>query len=111
MKYFTDSPYERMMMEIPRPQKESPKKAASFYQKPFSDFQKQRKEPKHRQNKEELMNTKEMIKLLIDVEVDTEDLRLLKEHPKEHVATKREAWKLEQLFLLLENAKEMEERL
>ena len=51
------------------------------------------------------------IKLLIDVEVDTEDLRLLKEHPKEHVATKREAWKLEQLFLLLENAKEMEERL
>ena len=49
------------------------------------------------------MNTKEMIKLLIDVEVDTEDLRLLKEHPKEHVATKREAWKLEQLFLLLEN--------
>ncbi|RRD92523.1 hypothetical protein EII17_13960 [Clostridiales bacterium COT073_COT-073] len=52
------------------------------------------------------MNTKEMIKLLIDVEVDTEDLRLLKEHPKEHVATKREAWKLEQLFLLLENAKE-----
>lgn len=33
------------------------------------------------------MNTKEMIKLLIDVEVDTEDLRLLKEHPKEHVAT------------------------
>ena len=57
------------------------------------------------------MNTKEKIKLLIDVEVDTEDLRLLKEHPKEHVATKREAWKLEQLFLLLENAKEMEERL
>ena len=57
------------------------------------------------------MNTKEMIKLLIDVEVDTEDLPLLKEHPKEHVATKREAWKLEQLFLLLENAKEMEEHL
>ena len=28
MKYFTDSPYERMMMEIPRPQKEPPKKAA-----------------------------------------------------------------------------------
>ena len=57
------------------------------------------------------MNTKEMIKLLIDVEVDTEDLPLLKEHPKEHITTKREAWKLEQLFLLLENAKEMEERL
>ena len=57
------------------------------------------------------MNTKEMIKLLIDVEVDTEDLPLLKKHPKEHVTTKREAWKLEQLFLLLENAKEMEERL
>lgn len=57
------------------------------------------------------MNTKEMIKLLIDVEVDTEDLRLLKEHQEEHVATKREAWKLEQLFLLLENAKETEERL
>ena len=56
------------------------------------------------------MNTKEMIKLLIDVEVDTEDLRLLKEHPKEHVATKREAWKLEQLFLLLENAKEEGQR-
>lgn len=37
------------------------------------------------------MNTKEKIKLLIDVEVDTEDFRLLKEHPKEHVATKREA--------------------
>ncbi len=52
------------------------------------------------------MNTKEMIKLLIDVEVDTEDFRLLKERPKEHVATKREAWKLEQLFLFLENAKE-----
>ena len=50
------------------------------------------------------MNTKEMIKLLIDVEVDTED-------PKEHVATKREAWKPEQLFLLLENAKEIDERL
>ena len=54
------------------------------------------------------MNTKEMIKLLIDVEVDTEDLPLLKEHPKEHVTTKREAWKLEQLFLLLENAKEID---
>jgi len=57
------------------------------------------------------MNTKEMIKLLIDVEVDTEDLPLLKEHPKEHVTTKREAWKLEQFFLLLENAKEIDERL
>jgi|GEM_PF-1299960 hypothetical protein len=57
------------------------------------------------------MNTKEMIKLLIDVEVDTEDLPLLKEHPKKHVTTKREAWKLEQLFLLLENAKEIDERL
>ena len=57
------------------------------------------------------MNTKEMIKLLIDVEVDTEDLPLLKEHPKEHVTTKREAWKLEQLFHLLENAKEIDERL
>jgi len=57
------------------------------------------------------MNTKEMIKLLIDVEVDTEDLPLLKEHPKKHVTTKREAWKLEQLFLLLENAKEINERL
>ena len=57
------------------------------------------------------MNTKEMIKLLINVEVDTEDLPLLKEHPKEHVTTKREAWKLEQLFLLLENAKEIDERL
>lgn len=57
------------------------------------------------------MNTKEMIKLLIDVEVDTEDLPLLKKHPKEHVTTKREAWKLEQLFLLLENAKEIDERL
>ena len=57
------------------------------------------------------MSTKEMIKLLIDVEVDTEDLPLLKEHPKKHVTTKREAWKLEQLFLLLENAKEIDERL
>ena len=57
------------------------------------------------------MSTKEMIKLLIDVEVDTEDLPLLKKHPKEHVTTKREAWKLEQLFLLLENAKEIDERL
>jgi len=57
------------------------------------------------------MNTKEMIKLLIDVEVDTEDLPLLKEHPKKHVTTKREAWKLEQLFLLLENTKEIDERL
>lgn len=57
------------------------------------------------------MNTKEMIKLLINVEVDTEDLPLLKEHPKKHVTTKREAWKLEQLFLLLENAKEIDERL
>ena len=57
------------------------------------------------------MNTKEIIKLLIDVEVDTEDLPLLKKHPKEHVTTKREAWKLEQLFLLLENAKEIDERL
>ena len=57
------------------------------------------------------MNTKEMIKLLIDVEVDTEDLPLLKEHPKKHVTTKREAWKLEQLFLLVENAKEIDERL
>ena len=57
------------------------------------------------------MNTKEMIKLLIDVEVYTEDLPLLKEHPKKHVTTKREAWKLEQLFLLLENAKEIDEHL
>lgn len=55
------------------------------------------------------MNTKEMIKLLIDEEVDTEDLPLLKEHPKKHITTKREAWKPEQLFLLLENAKEIYE--
>lgn len=37
MKYFTDSPYERMMMEIPRPQKESPKKAASSLKEKPSD--------------------------------------------------------------------------
>lgn len=37
MKYFTDSPYERMMMEIPRPQKEPPKKAASSLKEKPSD--------------------------------------------------------------------------
>ncbi len=37
MKYFTDSPYERMMMEIPRPQKESPKKAVSSLKEKPSD--------------------------------------------------------------------------
>ena len=37
MKYFTDSPYERMMMKIPRPQKEPPKKAASSLKEKPSD--------------------------------------------------------------------------
>lgn len=37
MKYFTDSPYERMMMEIPRPQKEPPKKADSSLKEKPSD--------------------------------------------------------------------------
>ena len=37
MKYFTDSPYERMMMEIPRPQKELPKKAAFSLKEKASD--------------------------------------------------------------------------
>lgn len=44
MKYFTDSPYERMMMEIPRPQKESPKKAVfSLKEKPSDKREKRKK--------------------------------------------------------------------
>ena len=37
MKYFTDSPYGRMMMEIPGPQKDPPKKAASSLKEKPSD--------------------------------------------------------------------------
>ena len=44
------------------------------------------------------MNTKEMIKLLIDVEVDTEDLRLLKEHPKGMLLRKEQLGNLSSSF-------------
>lgn len=56
------------------------------------------------------MTVREMIKLLIDVEVDTDDLKLLRESPENHITDKRDLTKLEQLFSLIDEAIKMEEK-
>lgn len=48
------------------------------------------------------MKVSEIIKLLTGVETDTDNLKLLRENPEEHVAEKSDLDKLEQLFYLLD---------
>ena len=59
MKYFTDSPYERMMMKIPRPQKDPPKKASSSLKEKPSD--KRASDSLKEKNKERGVNVKRYI--------------------------------------------------
>lgn len=54
------------------------------------------------------MTLRAIIKKLIDVDIHTDDLNRLKEHPASYVSTKQDEKKLRQLFLLLELAKESE---
>lgn len=48
-----------------------------------------------------------MIKTLLDIEVDTEDISKLRENPKEYI-TKEDAEKLKDLFLLMDLAEDQE---
>ena len=56
------------------------------------------------------MRVSEMIKLLTDVEVDTDDLKLLRENPEKHISNTADLPKLEQLFELIDAAADMEDK-
>lgn len=51
------------------------------------------------------MSIKNFIKILLDIEVNTEDIFELRENPKEYVAKVEDAEKLRDLFLLMDLAK------
>lgn len=48
------------------------------------------------------MRVSEMIKLLTDIEVNTDDLKLLRESPEKHVSNIADIPKLEHLFNLID---------
>lgn len=54
------------------------------------------------------MSIKNFIKILLDIEVNTEDILELRENPKEYVAKVEDAEKLKDLFLLMDLAKRQE---
>lgn len=56
---------------------------------------KQRKENK-------IMNIKNLIKSLLDIEVDTDDILELRENPRKYVAKEEDVEKLNDLFLLID---------
>ena len=56
---------------------------------------KQRKEGK-------TMNIKNLIKSLLDIEVNTDDILELRENPRKYVAKEEDVEKLEDLFLLVD---------
>lgn len=54
------------------------------------------------------MSIKNLIKILLDIEVDAEDISKLRENPKEYVTNEDDAEKLQDLFLLIDLAKSQE---
>lgn len=54
------------------------------------------------------MNIKNLIKTLLDIEVNTEDILKLRENPKEYITKEEDAEKLEDLFLLMDLAEDQE---
>ena len=54
------------------------------------------------------MSIKNLIKILLDIEVDAEDISKLRENPKEYVTNEDDAEKLQDLFLLMDLAENQE---
>ena len=54
------------------------------------------------------MSIKKLIKILLDIEVNAEDILKLRENPKEYVTNEDDAEKLQDLFLLIDLAKSQE---
>ena len=54
------------------------------------------------------MSIKNLIKILLDIEVDAEDILKLRENPKEYVTNENDAEKLQDLFLLMDLAESQE---
>lgn len=54
------------------------------------------------------MSIKNLIKTLLDIEVNTEDILKLRENPKEYITKEEDAEKLEDLFLLMDLAEDQE---
>ena len=54
------------------------------------------------------MSIKNLIKILLDIEVNAEDMLKLRENPKEYVTNEDDAEKLEDLFLLIDLAESQE---
>ena len=54
------------------------------------------------------MSIKKLIKILLDIEVNAEDILKLRENPKEYVTNENDAEKLQDLFLLMDLAESQE---
>ena len=54
------------------------------------------------------MSIKNLIKILLDIEVNAEDILKLRENPKEYVTNENDAEKLQDLFLLMDLAESQE---
>ena len=54
------------------------------------------------------MSIKNLIKILLDIEVNSEDILKLRENPKEYVTNEDDAEKLQDLFLLIDLAESQE---
>ena len=54
------------------------------------------------------MSIKNLIKILLDIEVNAEDILKLKENPQEYVTNEDDAEKLQDLFLLMDLAESQE---
>ena len=54
------------------------------------------------------MSIKNLIKILLDIEVDAEDISKLRENPKEYVTNEDDAEKLQDLFLHMDLAESQE---
>ena len=59
-------------------------------------------------DKSKNMSIKNMIKTLLDIEVNTEDISKLRENPKEYITKEEDAEKLKDLFLLMDLAENQE---
>lgn len=54
------------------------------------------------------MSVKNLIKILLDIEVNAEDILKLRENPQEYVTNEDDAEKLQDLFLLMDLAESQE---
>ena len=54
------------------------------------------------------MSIRNLIKILLDIEVNAEDMLKLRENPKEYVTNEDDAEKLQDLFLLMDLAESQE---